>query len=80
MKRVYEEIKSFQRCPSTWPVPTCKYFYIQFAIESISVPLTMDSPVSINKDIDQQVLQETVRFEPCSGIRNILITGGNGFM
>ena len=34
----------------------------------------------MNDVIDKQTLEEMTRFTPSSGIRNIMVTGGNGFM
>ncbi|KAL9126724.1 MAG: hypothetical protein Q9217_004269 [Psora testacea] len=40
----------------------------------------MGAPAALNWEIDKQVLEETTRFEPAPGIKNILVTGGNGFI
>lgn len=40
----------------------------------------MYSPVSIDDELNQQILDVTTRFEPSPDIKNIMVTGGNGFM
>lgn len=40
----------------------------------------MGSPTDIDDEIDKQTLEEMTRFTTSTDIKNILVTGGNGFL
>ena len=40
----------------------------------------MQPPAGMNNTIDKQTLEEMTRFNPSPDIKNIMVTGGNGFM
>ena len=40
----------------------------------------MDFKTPVNNLIDEQTLNETTKFPPSTGVKNIMVSGGNGFM
>lgn len=40
----------------------------------------METPTDINDEIDQQISAEMTRFNTSPDIKNIMVTGGNGFL
>lgn len=40
----------------------------------------METPTDINDEIDRQTFAEMTRFKTSPDIKNILVTGGNGFL
>ena len=40
----------------------------------------METPKDINDDIDQQTFAEMTRFNTSPDIKNVMVTGGNGFL
>ena len=40
----------------------------------------MESSTITNDEINQQMLEEMTHFAPSPNIKNVLVTGGNGFL
>lgn len=40
----------------------------------------MESPTEINDEIDRHMFEEMTRFSTSPDIKNIMVTGGNGFL
>lgn len=40
----------------------------------------METPIEMNDEIDRQIFAEMTRFDTSPDIKNIVVTGGNGFL
>lgn len=51
-----------------------------YLLTQMSPHKVVDLGAVVNDEIEQQTLQEMIRFDPSPDMKNIMVTGGNGFM
>lgn len=62
------------------PLLWIKAIILASFVTTMSPHRITDFTAAVNDEVDQQTLQEMTRFDPSPDIKNIMVTGGNGFM